>query len=64
MAKWLDRMINGGFIAIPIVIALLIFLLGRLGCSTHSIKEVESAVESPAVLTQQAETYQSTLVEK
>ena len=45
MAKWLDRMINWGFLAIPIVIALLVFLLSRLGCGQIPVGKMESVVE-------------------
>ena len=43
MTKWIDRMMNWGFLAVPLLIALMVFLLGRLGCSGTSINEVESA---------------------
>ena len=42
-------MMNWGFLAVPLLIALLVFLLGRLGCSGDSLKEVESVKERPAV---------------
>lgn len=51
MAKWLDRMINWGFLAIPIVIALLVFLLSRLGCGQMPVGKMESVMErSPTVI--------------
>ena len=55
MAKWLDRMINWGFLAIPIVIALLVFLLSRLGCGQMSVEEIESVTvgSSAAIYTTQ-----------
>ena len=33
MEKWMDRMTNWGFLAIPLLIALLVMLLNHLGCS-------------------------------
>lgn len=50
MAKWLDRMINWGFLAIPIGIALLVFLLSRLGCGQMSVEEMESVMEKPSAV--------------
>ena len=50
MAKWLDRMINWGFLAIPIVIALLVFLLSRLGCGQMPIGKMESVIERSSVI--------------
>ena len=32
MTKLLDALMNWGFLAIPIAIALVVFLLGRIGC--------------------------------
>ena len=50
MAKWLDRMINWGFLAIPIGIALLVFLLSRLGCGQMSVEEMESVMEKSSAV--------------
>lgn len=50
MAKWLDRMINWGFLAIPIGIALLVFLLSRLGCGQMSVEETESVMEKSSAV--------------
>ena len=50
MAKWLDRMINWGFLAIPIGIALLVFLLSRLGCGQMSVEETESVIEKSSAV--------------
>ena len=33
MEKWMDRMTNWGFLAIPVIIALIVMLLNHLGCS-------------------------------
>lgn len=33
MEKWMDRMTNWGFLAIPLMIALVVMLLNHLGCS-------------------------------
>ncbi len=62
MAKWLDRMINGGFLAIPVIIAVVIFMLSRLGCNATLIQNVESVIEEPAVLIQVQETSQPFIV--
>ena len=45
MTKWIDRMMNWGFLAVPLFIALVVFALGRLGCSGDSLKEMESVKE-------------------
>lgn len=50
MARWLDRMINWGFLAIPIVIALLVFLLSRLGCGQMPVGKIESVIESSSTV--------------
>ncbi len=50
MTKWLDRMINWGFLAIPIVIALLVFLLSRLGCGQMPMGQIESVIERSSVV--------------
>ena len=50
MTKWLDRMINWGFLAIPIAIALLVFLLSRLGCGQMSVGETESVMEKSSAV--------------
>ena len=42
MDKWLDRMINGGFILIPVGIAIAVFVLTRFGCGSMPTKETES----------------------
>ena len=62
MAKWIDRMMNWGFLAVPLLIALLVFLLGRLGCSGDSLKEVESVKERPAVKSSLKDTNEQTLL--
>ena len=64
MAKWLDRMINWGFLAIPIVIALVVFLLSRIGCGQISVKEVESVMKRPAVSTYGQSVGQQTLLRR
>ena len=33
MEKWMDRMTNWGFLAIPLFIAFLVMLLNHSGCS-------------------------------
>ena len=47
MIKWIDRMMNWGFLAVLLLIALVVFLLGRLGCSGVSIEKVESVEKKP-----------------
>lgn len=62
MTKWLDRMINWGFLAIPIAIALLVFLLSRLGCGQMSVEETESVMEkSSAVVYTTRKPYEFTM---
>lgn len=61
MTKWIDRMMNWGFLAVPLFIALVVFLLGRLGCSGTTIKEVESIKEKPAVTSSWKNTNKQTL---
>ncbi len=62
MTKWIDRMMNWGFLAVPLFIALVVFLLGRLGCSGATIKEVESVKEKPAVTSSWKNTNEQTLL--
>ena len=56
MAKWLDRMINWGFLAIPIVIALLVFLLSRLGCGQMPVGKIEPVMERSSIVTYTTQT--------
>ena len=62
MAKWIDRMMNWGFLAVPLLIALVVFLLTRLGCSGATINEVESVTEKPAVTSSWKNTNEQTLL--
>ena len=62
MAKWIDRMMNWGFLAVPLLIALMVFLLGRLGCSGPSIEKVESVEKKPAVTSSWKNTNEQTLL--
>ena len=32
MKKWMDEMMNWGFLGIPLLIGFVVFLLGRIGC--------------------------------
>lgn len=47
MPKWVDHMMNWGFLGIPIVIALVVFLLGRVGCREVPTKAPEPVVKNP-----------------
>ena len=42
MTKWIDRITNWGHIVIPLFIALVVFLLGRLGCNEGHTQKMES----------------------
>ena len=37
MEKWMDRMMNWGFLAIPPIIAVIVWLLNYSGCSIGNI---------------------------
>ena len=64
MTKWIDRMMNWGFLAVPLLIALMVFLLGRLGCSGTSIEKVESVEKKPAVTSSWKNTNEQTLLRR
>ena len=64
MTKWIDRMMNWGFLAVPLFIALVVFALGRLGCSADSLKEMESVKEKPAVTSSLKGTNEQTLLRR
>ncbi len=62
MAKWIDRMMNWGFLAIPLLIALVVFLLGRLGCGAVPNNGVEIREEKPPVSKALENTNEQTLL--
>ena len=49
MVKWIDRITNWGHIVIPLFIALVVFLLGRLGCHEGHTQKTESIKSPPEV---------------
>ena len=49
MIKWIDRITNWGHIVIPLFIALVVFLLGRLGCHEGPTQRMESMKSNPEV---------------
>ena len=62
MTKWLDRMINWGHIVIPLFIALLVLLLGRIGCSETYTQKVESVKQTHEVTSSLKNTNQQILL--
>ena len=60
MIKWLDRVINWGHIVIPLLIALIVLLLGRIGCSETFMQKVEK--EKPEVTSSLKNTNQQILL--
>lgn len=61
MIKWLDRMTNWGHIVIPLFIALIVLLLGRIGCSETFTQKVESVKQKNEVTSSLKNTNQQIL---
>ena len=49
MTKWIDRMLNWGHLVIPILTAIVVLLLGRIGCNEVSNQDEQIIEKHPPV---------------